>query len=202
VFTSHVTGNLVLMGQELTRPAAGMAAKLVVFPAFVLGVACAGFAHAMLLARGRATVAPLLLAQGIALAAFLAFGWSATPIEPAHLGNALPLLAASSGAFAMGIQNAQARLTFAALGPTTVMTGNVTQLVLDGVAAARAPAPDRAATRAQLARHLGPVAGFAGGSIAGALACQAWSFGALVPPILLLCALAALTIGFPQRRHV
>jgi anti-sigma factor RsiW len=80
----------------------------------------------MLRARCRDTVRPLLLVQALALAAFPGFGWAATPIEPRQLGDALPLLAASSEAVAMGIQNAQARLAFAALGPTTVMAGNGT----------------------------------------------------------------------------
>ena len=49
------------------------------------------------------------------------------------------------GVAAMAVQNAAGRLVFGALSPTTVMTGNVTQVVIDLVArpAGSIPAPTR-----------------------------------------------------------
>jgi uncharacterized membrane protein YoaK (UPF0700 family) len=41
VFTAHVTGNFVLIGSELTHASGNVMLKLLVFPAFVAGVALA-----------------------------------------------------------------------------------------------------------------------------------------------------------------
>src|SRR5450830_629429 len=39
LFTSHVTGNFVLIGSELARPSHGVLIKFLAFPAFILSVA-------------------------------------------------------------------------------------------------------------------------------------------------------------------
>ncbi|MEJ8840639.1 YoaK family protein [Ramlibacter sp. AN1133] len=177
VFTAHVTGNFVLLGTGLAGDGSEFAAKLLVLPAFVAGVAGAASMHAF--QRGR--TAPLLWFQLAALACFLLAGARTTTV-----------LAACAGAFAMGVQNAHCRLSSGALGATTAMTGNVTQLVLDVLGAAGVVPSDRAEARRRLFATLVPVAGFAAGCAGGGLAGVAWSFWALLVPIATLAVLALL----------
>ncbi len=69
---------------------------------------------------------------------------------------------------AMAIQNAGARSVFAALSPTTVMTGNVTQIVIDTVDLV--VQPEKAAeAKTRLRKMLPPVLAFALGALAGGL---------------------------------
>jgi len=168
VFAAHVTGNFVLLGTELAGQGGDIAPKLLVLPAFVVGVASAAMVHAL----QRTTRPQLLWFQAVALACFLGAGMRADT-----------LLAACAGAFAMGVQNAHCRLSFSAMGATTAMTGNVTQMVLDAMAAAGLLAADRTLARRRLLGTLWPVAGFAAGCLGGGLACLAWSFWALLVPI-------------------
>jgi uncharacterized membrane protein YoaK (UPF0700 family) len=175
VFTAHVTGNFVLLGTGLAGDTGAVAVKLLVLPAFVAGVACAAGTHAI----RRGTASLLLLFEVAALAGFLLAGLRASP-----------WLAACAGAFAMGVQNAQSRLSLSSAGATTAMTGNVTQLVLEGMGAAGLLAADRRQARQRMASTLAPVAGFAMGCAGGGLAWLACSFWALLVPIAVLCALA------------
>jgi uncharacterized membrane protein YoaK (UPF0700 family) len=174
VFTAHVTGNLVLLGSRVAAPGE-VAAKLLVLPAFVAGVAFAASLHT--LARGRFSL--LLWFHVAALTCFLVAGaWAAN------------LVAACAGGFAMGVQNAHGRLSVHAIGPTTAMTGNVTQLVLEGMGAVGLIAADRVRARRRLLGTLVPVAGFAAGCLGGGLAYLAWSFCALLVPIAALALVA------------
>jgi len=114
-------------------------------------------------------------------------GWRAQPVVDTNAPWALAtgLLMAA----AMGVQNAAGRLAFAALAPTTVMTGNVTQLVIDLVdPGARRCGPGRPRAHP---KFLWPVVAFAIGAIGGAFAYLVASFWALALPLALLIAMAA-----------
>ncbi len=90
----------------------------------------------------------------------------------------------------MAVQNGAARLLLGTVTPTTVMTGNVTQLVLDAADLARAGtgAGARAAARGRAGRMLPPVLAFVAGAAAGA-ACYAFSgFRSLLVPLLAVLA--------------
>jgi uncharacterized membrane protein YoaK (UPF0700 family) len=181
LFTAHVTGNFVLLGRTLVQPGGEVLLKLLAFPAFVLGVLAAQWllrrADTYLLRRAWCLQLLLLLAAA-------ASAWLAAPIVHADSGPAMAsgLLCAA----AMGVQNAYGKLLQAKLPASTVMTGNVTQLVLDGAAALycrQRPAPATAAL-------LYTVLAFALGAASGALA-SLWGLGpALLPPCLLLMLLA------------
>ena len=190
LFTSHVTGNFVLIGKELTGPGEGVLLKLLAFPAFIVGVAVARLLSLGLARCGRSSLRPLLLLQAALLLAFMAAGWGALPIRSPDA--AAVLWCGMLGAVAMGLQNAQARLELAPLVPTTVMTGNVTQVVIDLVDLALGQAgAERAAAKSRLRRMLPPVLGFGAGAIGGAYAWQWLSFAALSLPVALLLGLAA-----------
>jgi uncharacterized membrane protein YoaK (UPF0700 family) len=87
---------------------------------------------------------------------------------------------------AMAIQNVASRTLFAAHAPTTVMTGNVTQTVMDAVDVALGT--DAAPARSRLHKLLPSVGGFAIGAIAGGLSFVRVGFWCLIAPLLaILC---------------
>lgn len=186
LFTAHVTGNFVLIGSALAQSSGGLLLKLLVFPAFIAAVVATRLLVLALERRGRASLRPLLLLQGLLLAGFALCGWWGSPIhsDSAPLALAAGILAAA----AMGLQNAAARLVLPTLTPTTVMTGNVTQLVIDAVDLLRGAAD--AAIRARARRFVWPVLCFAAGAIAGAFGYVHIGFAALLLPVALLLLLA------------
>lgn len=196
LFTAHVTGNFVLIGATLAQSGDGVVLKLLAFPAFVGAVV---LARAIVLARQRrqrAGLRPLLLLQALLLAASALCGIAAAPI----VSDMAPLAvwAGVIAAAAMGVQNAAARLVLPALAPTTVMTGNVTQLVIDTTDLLRGAGD--APLRRRAGRLVAPVLCFALGAIAGAYGWLHLGFGALVLPIGLLLALTPATADAPPTR--
>ncbi|KRB83361.1 YoaK family protein [Duganella sp. Root198D2] len=174
LFTAHVTGNFVLLGKELVAPGNDVLLKLLAFPAFVAGIVAV---RALVRRRQRG---------------------GANALRPAHVLQAALLLAAAAAArwdmaagllcaAAMGAQNGYGKLLLAKLPASTVMTGNVTQLVIDCL--------DRAGgeQRPALAALGGGVLAFAAGCVTGALASR-WGMGVgLLPAIALLLAMALLS---------
>lgn len=184
LFTAHVTGNFVLIGSELARPGHGVLIKLLAFPAFILAVAAARLLAVWLEARQRPAAQALTLLQLLLLLGFMLLGCAATPVQ--QTDALLPLLAGMTGAAAMGVQNAASRLVWSELAPTTVMTGNVTQLVIDLVDLARASAAP--GTLARLWKFLWPVLAFGLGAISAAFAYHYAGFYALLGPMAILAA--------------
>jgi uncharacterized membrane protein YoaK (UPF0700 family) len=129
----------------------------------------------------RHTVCWVLGGQIFFLTLFLLVGIGASPFAS---GDApLTILTGMLGVTAMGIQNAASRSLFASLSPTTIMTGNVTQLVIDLVELMHSHA-DRAAAAARLRKIGLPVATFTAGALTGALGYRFIGFACLAVPIL------------------
>lgn len=180
LFTAHVTGNFVLIGATLASPRPGILAKLLAFPEFILVVAATQLVLHHYKRSGRDPALPVLIGQAVALALFLGLGVWASPVQDAD--SAIALLTGSLGVAAMAIQNAASRTIFAAHAPTTVMTGNVTQTVMDAVEVALGA--DAAPARSRLRKMLPPVCGFAIGAIAGGLGFVRFGFWCLIAPLL------------------
>ena len=176
LFTAHVTGNFVLIGAELSRASANsVLLKLLVFPTFILAVALARLVA--LRCERTKTVAsrPLLVMQTVL-----------APDAPWAMATGLFMTAA------MAVQNAAGRLAWPALTPTTVMTGNVTQVVIDSVDLLRgAAAPE---VRDRLKRFIWPVLAFAVGALSGAFAYAGWKFWALLLPLVMLVGLVVMDV--------
>jgi uncharacterized membrane protein YoaK (UPF0700 family) len=187
LFTAHVTGNFVLIGSVLAHASGTLLLRLLAFPAFIGAVAVTRLIVLSLARRNRDPLVPLLLLQCVLLGCFASLGWTATPIRSADAP--LAILAGVAGAAAMGVQNAAARLVLAGLAPTAVMTGNVTQLVIDGVDILRGAADD--ASRRRCTKLLLAITAFGGGAIGGAFGYSHAGFAALLVPILLLSFLGA-----------
>jgi uncharacterized membrane protein YoaK (UPF0700 family) len=173
LFTAHVTGNFVLLGAELAHPHPDARLKLLVFPAFVLGVVVAR----LLVLR----VAHRVLAKTCLLQLLLLLASAAASLLGAGITTAGLLCAG-----AMGVQNAYGKLLLPKIPGTTVMTGNVTQLTITLVDAVRGQAH-----LAEIAPLASGVLAFAFGAMAAALASH-WGFGlGLMPALLLLMVLVA-----------
>jgi uncharacterized membrane protein YoaK (UPF0700 family) len=184
LFTAHVTGNFVLIGAALAHSSGEVKLKLLVFPAFILAVALTRLIVLWLEARNRPALRPLLVLQLVLLGCFAVAGWRALPLTDSD--SHLAIVAGLLGASAMGVQNA-ARLVLGSLAPTTVMTGNVTQLVIDAVDLLRGAGD--AATRQRMGKFIGPIVSFSIGAMGGGLGYIYLGFAALALPMLVLLAL-------------
>jgi uncharacterized membrane protein YoaK (UPF0700 family) len=164
LFTAHVTGNFVLIGAAIVTHHTGVIAKLLALPVFILAVAVTS----LLIRRGRAnprlTVGYVLFGQAMLLMAFMAAGLLLAPFNNGDQPTAI--LTGMIGVMAMGVQNAAARMLFSHMSPTTVMTGNVTQIVIDVVDLLHGPSAE---AKARIGKMLPPVFAFALGAIGGGL---------------------------------
>jgi len=193
LFTAHVTGNFVTLGATLAFGTAGVIAKLAALPEFVAVIALARVAGAALRARQLPALRILL---GTKVALLLAFFVLAVTLGPFPNSDApAALLTGFAGIAAMAIQNATQRVHFAGVPPTTLMTGNTTQAVIDAVDLLRGVAPDQApAVRARLGRMLRGIASFAAGCAAAAGLYAAVGFYGLAVPVVVGAASAFMRI--------
>jgi uncharacterized membrane protein YoaK (UPF0700 family) len=131
IFPAHMTGELVSEAIAVSsgRPVAGMA-HLWALPSFVLAVALAAVVARLERRRGRAPVPTLLLLMALGLLAFGLCGalcWLRPELDPMLLAR----LGAYAAVAAMGFQNALMREALNGSAPTTFMTGNLTQLIIE-----------------------------------------------------------------------
>ncbi|KWR88423.1 YoaK family protein [Cupriavidus sp. IDO] len=184
LFTAHVTGNFIMIGIELAGSSAGLLAKILALPVFVVAVAATRLAESRIAKTGRAPAAPLLFVEAVILLVFMVAGLQALPITD----PAAPAAIATGqiAVVAMGIQNALSRTALAEHGPTTIVTGNTTQIVIDLVDLPGAPPAQRDAIRGRLGKMAPALAGFAGGATLGALAYAGMSMWSLLVPVVLL----------------
>jgi uncharacterized membrane protein YoaK (UPF0700 family) len=191
LFTAHVTGNFVLIGAQVAGVGQGMLLKLLAFPAFVVGIALSSvifkFLERSLSAHAGSA---LYLLQAMLLVSFLVTGLIATPITDSSAS--MVLVCGVLGTMAMGVQNARGRLLQVASLPNTVMTGNVTQIVLDVIELIhRGMAGEHGKkVRERLESTLAAMCGFAVGAICGAIAYVSFSFSAIALPVAVLLFLA------------
>jgi uncharacterized membrane protein YoaK (UPF0700 family) len=114
----------------------------------------------------------------------LAFFVLAVTLGPFPDSDAPPaLLTGFCGIAAMALQNALQRVHLAQLPPTTLMTGNTTQAVLDTVDVMMGRGGDQTAMRARLRRMSVSIAGFAAGCAVAALLYAFVGFWCLAVPV-------------------
>jgi uncharacterized membrane protein YoaK (UPF0700 family) len=175
VFSSVITGNLVLLGVSAATQSASLAIHS--------GVALAGYSAGVLVgapiatrrARGGETwplsVSVTLVAEFCVLAAF-SVGWELTG---GHPGSTAQVLLIAALAVAMGIQSAAVRQ----LGgmSTTYLTGTLTAVVTELVTRDRGPG---------FARSVGVLAAIVSGAVVGGLVAEhapAWLPAAIMTPL-------------------
>lgn len=184
LFTAHVTGNFVLLGRAMVRPSQDVLLKLLVFPVFVLFVALARLLILRWERAGSRQLRNSFLLQALLMAGSVASAWLGAPIDAP--GAPLTLVTGMLCAGAMAVQNAYGKLLLGKVAATTVMTGNVTQLVIDLVDTLRGDAE----AHGRLKKLAWPVLAFALGCVSGALAFLQAGFNGLLLPCAVLLWLA------------
>jgi uncharacterized membrane protein YoaK (UPF0700 family) len=189
LFSTHVTGNFVTLGASLVLGTSGALAKLLALPIFCIVVLGVRLLSVALVAK-RLPAFRTILGLKVALlttGAVLAIGFG-----PFDSGDGwAALLTGMALVAAMAIQNAIHRIHMGALPPTTIMTGNTIQIMIDLADLMRGVSEDeRAAIHMRLSRMSASVTAFAAGCAAAALiyAKQGiWCFA--IPPLVAACTL-------------
>jgi len=185
LFTAHVTGNFVLIGRALIQPSQTIAIKLLVFPVFILFVALARLAILHWERSGAKALRNSLLFQLFTMLATVLCAWQAAPVVEAS--EPLTLLTGALCAGAMAVQNTYGKLLLGKVAATTVMTGNVTTLVIEMVDALRG---EREAI-GRCKKLAWPVFAFTAGCMSGGVAFKLAGFHGLLLPCAILVWLAA-----------
>ncbi|WP_310358483.1 YoaK family protein [Paraburkholderia strydomiana] len=187
LFTAHVTGNFVTLGATFVFGTAGAIAKLLALPVFCLTVMLAGAVSYRLAAAG----APVLRVMFSAQALVLAFG-AVLAIRLSPLTDGDDWTAVATGltlVAAMAIQNALHRIHLSDAPPSTLMTGTVTQFMLQLADRVGKVQPSASAGPSPLVRMAGSVASFAAGcAVAAGMFRLAGHWCFAVPPVLIAVA--------------
>jgi uncharacterized membrane protein YoaK (UPF0700 family) len=137
IFTAHVTGNIALAGSSfVSQDESSTITRLLMLPTFVLTVASTSLLARYARQKKWPVFAVLLTAEAIALGVFLIIGTQLSPSLLLDVQEDLILPIGMAGVVSMAIQNAlmkEAKGVFKSYIPTTVMTGNTTQLTIDVV---------------------------------------------------------------------
>ena len=191
LFTAHVTGNFVTIGAALVFGSSGVVAKLLALPVFCIVIIATRLVSFNLPARWPVLETMLTLKLFLLLvAAVLAIAMG--PF--ANDDGAPAILMGMTLVSAMAIQNAAHRIHLGGAPPTTLMTGTVTQMMIDIADLIRGgPGVARDAIGSRLGRMGAAVASFAVGAAAGALLFNTigrWCF-AMPPVVAFLTRIAA-----------
>jgi uncharacterized membrane protein YoaK (UPF0700 family) len=131
MFPAHITGELVTEAVAFSSahqsPGSG---RLWVLPAFVLAVALAAVVARIERRARRAPMPSLLLLLTLGLAVFTLSGLLVRLWPGVHVA-AIARVEICSAVAAMGFQNAMMRESLLGSAPTTFMTGNLTQVVIE-----------------------------------------------------------------------
>jgi uncharacterized membrane protein YoaK (UPF0700 family) len=187
LFSSHVTGNFVTLGASLVLGTTGVVAKLIALPLFCLVVALVRVLGLVLAPHAPSQLRALL---GVKFVLLLTAAALAVRLGPFPNGDVWPaLLTGMTLVSAMAVQNAVQRLYLGAMPPTTIMTGNTTQAMIDVVDLLRGmPTTDPA--RRRVANMAANILGFAVGCATAAVLfvyLHMWCFA--VPSLLGLLAI-------------
>ena len=165
IFSAHVTGNFIVFAYQMVKGSEAQAwIKLLTFPVFVLSVMVGGWMAARVKNRYTLLFAEglILILTGVSFVVLAFFGYM-------DQYSWLIYLLAMIVVFAMGIQNAFGKLYAKEThGPTTMMTGNVTQASLD-LGNILTSGFKQEAALASFQKQLVTLSGFLMGCILGAL---------------------------------
>jgi uncharacterized membrane protein YoaK (UPF0700 family) len=175
-FSAHVTGNFIVFAYDIIKGADSSSwIKLVSFPVFVVAVITGGWIisktsnkRAVLLTEG------IILTLAGCIMALLKF----QHVDSVWLeyGIVMPVV------FAMGLQNAFGKLfSKDTYGPTTMMTGNVTQAALDLWQIIKSKFGDDVVLKS-IKNQSYTIGGFLSGCLLGALAGEMFGLSAVLLP--------------------
>jgi uncharacterized membrane protein YoaK (UPF0700 family) len=129
LFTSHITGNLVVLAASIVTNGQASVASLMAVPVFMVALVLTRLLVAGFERAGIASLLPLLLLQFLLLSASFIVCVAAGPhVDP---DTATMIFAGMLGVSAMAVQNALVRVSLTGVPSTTVMTTNVTTFAMD-----------------------------------------------------------------------
>jgi uncharacterized membrane protein YoaK (UPF0700 family) len=171
LFTSHITGNIVVLAAHMVAGDPTIFSYILSVPVFMLVLLLTRLLAGGLERAGHDTLGPLLLVQLLSLTVFLLLCIIAGPwVNP---NAATAVIAGMFGVAAMAVQNALVQISLRNTPTTAVMTTNVTHFMLDlgGVLVGSDPI-ETAKARSRAMHTLPVIVGFAIGCGLGA-ACEA-----------------------------
>jgi len=170
LFTAHITGNIVIAIAQIIHKRSGILPKIVALPLFMLLAVLISWT----IARRDITTRLLriyLRLEALCLAAFMVF--SAYIIPHVSVNSWSYLFVCMLPVTAMAIHNTLSRIYMNALPPVTVMTGNLSQFMVDLTAycchARPAVGEKRAVASAGIKRYGNILLGFLLGGLIAAL---------------------------------
>ena len=176
IFSAHVTGNFIVFAYQIVKGSDFQAwIKLLTFPVFIFSVIVGG-----IIASKSVSKYKILLWEGVLLiisgTLSYAFGYLNWTDKWTVYSVALLVV------FAMGLQNAFGKLfSKETYGPTTMMTGNVTQAALDLGNFIKSKFVD-SDFRTSLTRQMITIFGFLAGCFLGAIAGKYFGLGTVIVP--------------------
>ena len=198
LFTSHITGNLVVLAAHIVAGDPTIFSYILSVPVFMMMLFLIRLLTGGLEQAGVSTLQPLLLLQLFFLVAFLSICVVAGPWRDANA--ILAVIAGMSGVAAMAVQNALVQISLTNTPSTAVMTTNVTHFMLDlGEALVGRDHAQVAQARARAIHTLPVIVGFSIGCVFGAAFEAAAGLWSLALPTGL--ALLAFTMGLADRRR-
>ena len=185
LFTSHITGNLVIVAAHYVTGGFSQVGPLLAVPIFMAVMGLVTLASDAFVLTGSSPLRPLLLLQTALLAVFLGIGVGFGRFPDADSSAAV--FAGMFGVAAMATQNVLVKLALKDAPSTAVMTTNITQLTLDLSILARSQgnADELAKARRRARMTFVCVIGFAAGCAAGAALEIAVGLWALALPVIL-----------------
>ena len=165
LFIGHVTANIAVLGMAIATHVPGSVPKLLALPFFMAVVALTRVGVHPLRVWGYDTARLIMALKLVLLLAFVTAGLHYGPFTDSLAWSTM--LTAALGVATLAVQNTGMRLIWRTRPSTTVMTLNLTQLVLDGVVILREP---KGATAQEARERLALVAPTLGGFLVGAAA--------------------------------
>lgn len=182
LFTAHVTGNFVTLGVSIVHGASGAFGKIIALPLFALVVGLTHLSASSLQQKGIPPLRPLLAAHTLLLALFCVLAISLGPFRDGD--SPLAILTGMTAVSAMAIQNTVSRLHMKGMPPTTLMTGNVTQIAVDFFELiSQAGVEKRGVIKNRMKPTGKNLLGFAAGCTGGALLYRGVGLGCLIVPV-------------------
>ena len=135
LFTSHITGNVVIVAAHYVTGGFSQIGPLLAVPVFMAVMGLVTLASSAIATAGTMPLRPLLLLQTALLAGFLLLGIGFGRFNDAD--SSMAVLAGMLGVAAMATQNVLGKLALKGAPSTAVMTTNITQLTVDLVTLGR-----------------------------------------------------------------
>jgi uncharacterized membrane protein YoaK (UPF0700 family) len=189
-FTAHVTGNLVLAGAAYAKGGAGLWIKLGAIPLFIATVMLtkAWIDRCNHSDGSHKTLGWLFVAEAVLLTAFMVAGLLLAPFRDPGAGALA--LTGGLGLVALAIRNTASKTLIKHISPSTMMTGNITQLGIDLSNFVRQPGHDAGSA---LIKSGSVVLGFVLGALVGAVLYTHFGFWSVLPFVLIVLYLASVS---------